>query len=137
MKKWIGTLLAVLVLSTATYGEVSKEDLQKLAAAGISDPVILAYVRSCGPAPRLSAQDLIDLKNAGLSNVVLDRIAAEEPGPKTNTPIVAKPEPRVVFERRVQVVTAPPLWVVGPCVWVSPWRPWRPWHPWVRVGLCW
>jgi len=50
---------------------VSKEDLKKLLAVKISDTTIIAYIRSHAPAPKLSAEDLVDLKAAGASSEVL------------------------------------------------------------------
>lgn len=127
MKKLIGTLAAVLVLSAACFGEVTKEDLKKLAGAQVSDSVVIAYVRSHGPMPGLSAQDLIDLKNAGVSDKVLEMLAAGDPKP-------APPSVRTeVIEGRVHVAP-PPAIVHVPRVECGPWRRWR---PWVRVGFCW
>ncbi len=127
MKDLLGTIAAVFLLSAASFAEVTKDDLKKLAAAQISDGVVLAYVRAHGPMPKLSAQDLIELKNAGVSEKVLEQlvIGDQKPAPA--------PLPTRVVERRVHVVPAPV--VVGvPHVWYGPWRPW---HPWVRIGICW
>lgn len=134
MKKLMGTLAAVVLLSAPAFAEVTKEDVEKLTAAGISDGVVIAYVRSHGPMPKLSSQDLIDLKNAGVSDKVLEQIAQGEPAPKAEP--AATPGRTKVVERRVYV--APPSAVVcAPPVWYSPWRPWRPCRPWVRVAFCW
>jgi len=127
MQKIIGTLAAVLLLSAASFAEVTKEDMKKLAEARVSDGVVLAYVHSHGPVPKLSAQDLIELKNAGVSDKVLEQIAGGEPKPApADGPVRTE-----VVERRVHVVS-PPTVVYVPHVWVGPWRPWR---PWVRVGF--
>lgn len=123
MKKLIGTAVGVLLLSAASFAEVTKEDLKKLAEAQVSDGVLIAYIRAHGPVPKMSAQDLIDLKNAGLSDQVLERIAAGEPA------VSPRPAPTPVIERRVHVVTPPPVFV--PRVWVHPCR------PWIRVGFSW
>jgi len=63
------TILAALPLAAAA--QVSKEDLKKLSAAGISDDVILSYVRANGGVAKLSADDVVELKNAGASEKVL------------------------------------------------------------------
>ena len=129
MKTVVGTLAAVLLLSAACTAEVTKEDLKKLAGAQVSDSVVIAYVRSHGPMPKLSAQDFIDLKTAGVSEKGLEEVAAGDPKPA--------PAPQTVrtqvIERRVHVVP-PPAVVCVPRVCYGPWRPWR---PWVRVGFCW
>jgi hypothetical protein len=129
MKKLLGTIAAVFLLPAASFAEVTKDDLKKLAAAQISDGVVLAYVRSHGPMPKLSAQDLIELKNAGVSEKVLEQVAGGDSKPAP-APAPARTEGVV---RRVHVVSPPPV-VCAPHVW---WGPWRPWHPWVRVGICW
>jgi hypothetical protein len=66
------TFLAALPLAVAA--QVSKEDLKKLAAAGISDDVILSYVRANGGVARLSAEDVIELKQAGASEKLLSSV---------------------------------------------------------------
>lgn len=134
MKTSMGILAAVVLMSAPAFADVTKEDLKKLAAAGVSDGVVIAYVRSHGPMPRMSAQDLIDLKNAGVSDKVLEQIARAEPAPKSEAP--AMPVRTEVVERRVHVAP-PPAVACAPSVWYSPWRPWRPCRPWVRIGFCW
>lgn len=84
-----GALLAALPLAAAA--DVSKEDLRKLVAAGLSDEVVLAYVKANGPVAKLSADDLIDLKKAGASDKILAAAAAP----------VATPAP-AVQERVIQ-----------------------------------
>lgn len=127
-KKLLGTLAAVLLLSGASFADVTKEDLKKLAAAQVSDEVVIAYVRAHGPMPRPTAQDLIDLKNAGVSDKVLEAVAAGGPKP---APALFRTQ---VVERRVVPVVPPPAAVHLPPVWCGPWHPWR---PGVRVGWCW
>src|SRR5258707_360108 len=64
MKKLSLALTFLAALPLAAIAQVSKEDLKKLAAAGISDDVILSYVRANGGVARLSADDVIELENA-------------------------------------------------------------------------
>lgn len=71
MKKILMTLSLMAALPMALAAQVSKEDLKKLAAAGISDDVIVSYVRANGGVARLSAEDVIELKQAGASERVL------------------------------------------------------------------
>jgi len=73
------TFLAALPLAVAA--QVSKEDLKKLAAAGISDDVILSYVRANGGVARLSAEDVIELKQAGASEKLLSSVLGAAPAP--------------------------------------------------------
>jgi hypothetical protein len=86
MKKiaWTLTLLAGLPLALAA--QVSKEDLKKLAAAGISDEVILSYVRANGGVAKLSAEDVIELKQAGASEKVLSVVLGTAPAPAPAAP---------------------------------------------------
>src|SRR5688572_19076491 len=77
-------------LPLAAAAQVSKEDIKKLAVAGISDDVILSYVKANGPVAKLSAEDLVELKQAGTSEKVLTAILAgpapaPAPAPATAT----------------------------------------------------
>jgi hypothetical protein len=71
-------LLAFLSLLTTTP-DLTKEEVKRLVAAGISDDVIVEYVRKNGPVQPLTAQDLIDLRQANVSEKVL--AAMLEPAP--------------------------------------------------------
>jgi hypothetical protein len=124
MKKVVATLASVLLLSAASTAEVTKEDLKKLAAAQVADRVVVAYVRSHGPMPKLSAQDLIELKNAGVSEKVLEEVASGDPKPASAS---VRTEG---VERRIHVISPPPVVYV-------PHAGYRPWRPWVRIGFCW
>ncbi len=66
-------LFAALPLAAAA--QVPKEDIKKLAVAGVSEDVILTYVRANGGAPRMSADDLVELKQAGVGDRVLAALA--------------------------------------------------------------
>jgi hypothetical protein len=79
MKKIIWTLTLLTALPLALAAQVSKEDLKKLTAAGISDDVILSYVRANGGVQRLSAEDVIELKQAGASEKVLSAALGNVP----------------------------------------------------------
>jgi len=81
MKTLAMTLTLLAGLPLALSAQVSKEDIKKLTAAGISDEVILSYVKANGPVAKLSAEDVIELKQAGASekllSVLLSSPAAE------------------------------------------------------------
>src|SRR5437588_668645 len=64
------------ILVGTAIADVGKEELKKLAQAGVSDDLILSYVRSKGTVEKLSADDLIELKRAGLSDALLARLVA-------------------------------------------------------------
>jgi hypothetical protein len=83
-------------LPLAAAAQVSKEDIKKLTAAGISDDVILSYVKANGPVAKLSAEDVIELKQAGASEKVLNVIlsgppAAQAPAPATTAVVRTTP----------------------------------------------
>ena len=96
MKTLAMTLTLLAGLPLALSAQVSKEDIKKLTAAGISDEVILSYVKANGPMAKLSAEDVIELKQAGASEKLLSVIL--------NSPAAERAAERVV-ER--QVVTRP------------------------------
>jgi hypothetical protein len=64
----------ILALALLAAGQVSKEDIKKLTAAGISDEVILSYVKANGGLAKLSAEDVVELKQAGASEKLLTSI---------------------------------------------------------------
>ena len=53
------------------FADVSKEEIRRLVAAGVSEDVVLSYVRQNGPVVRLSADDLVELKAAGAGDRIL------------------------------------------------------------------
>lgn len=62
------SLFAIAIFTAfplAAWADVTKDDVKKLHAAGVSEDVILAYIKANGPLAKLSADDLIDLKKAG------------------------------------------------------------------------
>lgn len=76
-------LLAVFPL--ATSADVTKEEIRKLAAAGISEEVIVSFIRRHGPVASLSADDLVELKKAGAGEKVL-AACVNAPAPTVPTP---------------------------------------------------
>jgi len=75
-------LLALLSLLIFTP-DLTKNDVKRLVEAGISDEVIVAYVRTYGPVEPLSARDLIDLRQANVSEKVLAAMveSSKKPAP--------------------------------------------------------
>lgn len=100
MKKLLATLAFLAAVPLAAVAQVTKEDIKKLVAAGVSDDVVLTYVRANGPAPKMSADDIVELKQAGAGEKVLAALASG-----TNTPSTPAPEPvpAQVVERPVYV----------------------------------
>ncbi|HUI07311.1 MAG TPA: glycine zipper domain-containing protein [Verrucomicrobiae bacterium] len=60
-------------------------DIKALAKAGISDEVIISQIRNCRVVYRLTTAEIIDLKDAGVSNRVIDFMI--------NTPSLYPPPP--------------------------------------------
>lgn len=111
MKTWALSIAILAALPLSAAADTSKEDILKLAKAGISDDVILAFVRANG-APRLSSDDVIDLKAAGVSDKVLGALLSprSEPRREDAPPIRRESETRVV-EREVYVQPSRTIYV--------------------------
>jgi hypothetical protein len=63
---------AILFLATSvTFAVVTKEDVQKLLIAGISEDTIVEYIHRNAPAAPMTTEDLTELKAAGASDRVL------------------------------------------------------------------
>jgi hypothetical protein len=67
------TTLSLDLLAVAA--DITKEDLRRIAALRVSDEAILLVIRAEGPVAPLSAEDLIDLRRAGLSARVVEHLA--------------------------------------------------------------
>ena len=91
MRKMILTLALLVGVPMALSAEVSKEELKKLAAAGISDNVILTYVKSHGPMAKLSPEDVIELKKAGVTDGLLAAILSPSGPAVKSAPSAAAP----------------------------------------------
>jgi hypothetical protein len=88
MTRLVLALGLVCALGATALADIGKEELKKLARAGISDDVILTYVKTKGPVARLSADDIIDLKAAGLSDGLLTNLVSMAE-PPANKPVPA------------------------------------------------
>jgi hypothetical protein len=136
-KKILVALALLGALPLAAAADVSKEDVKKLAKAGLSDDVILSFIRANGPMARLSADDIVELKEAGVSERVLAVLAG--------TPIPA-PAPRTLVSDGENAYTPPSTTYVvqEPVVYTSytssPWYssywgwPYYWWYPYGYYG---
>jgi hypothetical protein len=107
---------------------LSVADVKALAAAGVSDNVIISQIRNSHTVYHLSAADIIDLRNAGVSNPVIDfmintpgSIGGSAAVPQANTVYVAQPPPPPPVET---VVVAPGpgyVWIGGEWAWNGGW----------------
>ncbi len=98
-------------LPMAAAAETTKEDVKKLAKAGVSEDVILSFIRANGPIANLSSDDVVELKAAGVSDRVLSALLAKET-PRT-TPEV-QPETRIV-EKKVYVPSTTYVYTYDDC----------------------
>ncbi len=104
---------------------LSVADVKALAAAGVSDNVIISQIRNSRTVYHLNAADIIDLRNAGVSNPVID-FMINTPGtagaaPQASTVYVAQPPPPPPAET---VVVAPGpgyVWIGGEWAWNGGW----------------
>ncbi|MGB7748872.1 MAG: glycine zipper domain-containing protein [Verrucomicrobiia bacterium] len=106
---------------------LSVGDVKALAAAGAGDNVIISQIRSSRTIYHLSAADIIDLRNAGVSNPVIDfmintpGINGAMPAPQASTVVIAQPPPPPPAET---VVVAPGpgyVWIGGEWAWNGGW----------------
>jgi len=113
---------------------LSLPDIKALTKAGISEDVILSQIRNSHSGYQLSTADIIDLKEAGVSNKIIDFMINTPPSAPTAVTAtnVPPPPPMIVTE---QVVASPGSdyvwragywswngisWVWIPGVWVLP-----------------
>jgi uncharacterized protein YcfJ len=100
-------------------------DVKALAEANVSDDVIISQIRNSGTAFHLSASDIIDLHNAGVSEKVINFMI------NTPTTIGEESETTTVVDEgpppppAETVIVAPPgpgyVWVGGNWVWNGRW----------------
>jgi len=125
---------------------LSLADVKALVAAKLSDEVIISQIRSSHTVFRLNSADIIDLKNSGVDEKVIDFMintptSIGSPTPTGQT-IVAVPPPPPPVET---VVVAPGpgyVWVDGEWTWNGDWVwvtghwivPPYPYAVWVRGG---
>jgi len=104
---------------------LSLADVKALAVAGVSDDVIISQIRNSRTIFHLSSADIIDLKNSGTDEKVMDfmidtptAIGGATPASQT---VVAEPPPSAPVET---VVVAPGpgyAWVDGEWIWNGGW----------------
>jgi Glycine zipper len=116
-------------------------DVKALAKAGISDDLIISQIRNSRTVYHLGTADIIDLKNSGVSEKVIDFMintpsqipSAEVAGVAGNPPPVPLPETVVVAPGPDYVwVRGAWVWFGGRWVWHSGYwhRPLHRWHRW-------
>lgn len=89
MKKLALALGFLAALPLVSAAEVTREDIRKLLKAGISEDIIVSFIRANGPVAKLSADDIVELKGAGAGEKVLSALTST-PAPAA---LPACPEP--------------------------------------------
>jgi len=134
-------LITAAGLTLASAETVSIADVKMLAKAGLNDEIILSHIRNAHASFRLSTAEIIELKDLGVSQTVIDYMintAAAAPAPQAPSAPVQEvsagttaPAPAPVQE--VTVGTAAPALIVEPIpaapdpdfVWVGGGWTWR------------
>jgi hypothetical protein len=100
-------------------------DIKAMAKSGIGDDVIISQIRATHSAYHLSASDIIDLHNAGVSQKVIDFMintaSSASAAPQGGEVVVSEAPPPPPSET---VVVAPGpgyVWVAGAWVWNGRW----------------
>jgi len=109
---------------------LSVADVKALARSGINDDVIISQIRNSRTIYHLSAADIIDLRDAGVSNRVID-FMINTPGsigatsgayaPQASTVVVAEPPPPAPVETVVVAPGPDYVWIDGEWVWNGRW----------------
>jgi hypothetical protein len=109
---------------------LSVADVKALARAGINDDVIISQIRNSRTVYHLSAADIIDLRDAGVSNPVID-FMINTPGsigatsgayaPQARTVVVAEPPPPAPVDTVVVAPGPDYVWIGGEWVWNGGW----------------
>jgi len=124
---------------------VTVADVQALARANVGDDIIISQIRSTRTVYHLSATDIIQLRDAGVSQRVIqyminsgDTVAVAAPAPQPQVVYVQQAPPPPPYET---VVVAPGpgyVWCGGEWVWNGRWA-WRSgyWAAPPRYGVVW
>ena len=104
----------------------------KLAEANVGDDVILAYLKNSGEATVPTADEILYLKDLGVSDAVITALL-QSPTPSTVPP----PAPAPVTPPPVQVVTAPPTETVTTAYFEEQLSPYGSWVEIPEYGRCW
>ncbi|HVM59959.1 MAG TPA: YXWGXW repeat-containing protein [Verrucomicrobiae bacterium] len=104
-------------------------DVKELARAGVSDEVIISQIRNSHSVYQLSTAEIIDLKNSGVSERVIDFMintssgynVAPPPPPPYGAPaestIVTQPPPPPIVEEYYPAPSPGYVWIPGAWTW--------------------
>ncbi len=107
---------------------LSVADVKALAQAGVGDDVIVSQIRNSHTVYHLTAADIIDLRNAGVSNQVIDfmiNTPGTLGGASTSSPatavVVSQPPPPPPVETFVVAPGPGYVWIAGEWAWNGRW----------------
>jgi outer membrane lipoprotein SlyB len=104
---------------------LSLVDVKALAAANLSDDVIVSQIRNSRTVFHLSSADIIDLKNSGVDEKVIDfmiNTTSSMAGvPQTSQTVVAETPPPAPVETMVVPPNPGYVWVGGEWIWNGGW----------------
>jgi hypothetical protein len=90
---------------------VTIDTVSQMVANGLSDDVIVSHIRANGTLQRLSTQDLIELKQRGISDRVINAMQQAPLVTEAQQAVNVAPYPVIVRE---PVYPTPPVFFVGP-----------------------
>ena len=108
----VGLAIAVLLGVNAACAQAlppGVEDVVKLSRAGLSDQIILSQIRNNGAGYNLTADQIISLKNQGVSQPVINALLAGGPADNAVPPTAPVPLPSTPAPAVAVVQTAPTL----------------------------
>ena len=116
-------------------------DIKALSKAGVSDELIISQIRNSRTVYHFSTAGIVDLKNAGVSERVIDFMlnTSTQMQPAAVTGVVGSPAPAPIVEP-VFVAPGPDyLWVGGAWLWYGDRWCWHPgyWHRPMVYGHRW
>lgn len=98
-------------------------DIKAMARAGVSDDIIISQIRSTRSAYRLTAADIIDLHNSGVSDRVVNYMIGTQNLPETQPSVTvvqqAPPPPPPPAETYVVAPGSGYVWVSGDWNWTG------------------
>lgn len=99
-------------------GAVTVPDVIAMTQAGLSDDVIATHIRASGMATSLGVGDLIQLRNMGVRDTVIN--VMQQTPPRGSQPAAY---PAYPYPAREVIVAQPYPWYPPPPIWYAPPRP--------------
>lgn len=135
----LATWMALLLAGGSPVGDqVTKEDVKKLARAGVGEEVILAFLRSNNARIDLSASDVVDLKEVGVTPKVIaylletKDLPKAQPRPSTTSNPTYRPSTTVYVDGYYPEAWYWPGWGYVPYGYVYRHYPYFGYYPYYR-----